>query len=385
MERVKEALPIGMPKRLALGVGAAGLVLLFASGLLGTPGVFQSYLFAYTWWFALSVGAVGGLLLHHLLKSFWGRPIAPFMEASALALPLLAGLFVPVLFGLQELYPWARPEVVAEDPILQHKAVYLNPGFFALRFALYFALWIGITVLLVRLGRAHEPSRVQRRTELSAAGMVLFVFSASFAAVDLLMSLEPHFFSASFGAIFVEGHVLTALAAAVVGAVLLAPKLPGLKQQLTPTNLQNLTNLLLVFLTVWAYLAFAQYLIIWGANLPAEAIYFVERSQGPWRGVSLALMGLQFALPFLLLLTNPPKRTPWILGAVAAWLVLMRLVDVAWTVVPSLDRAAALAWTDLLAFLGVGGLWVWWFLGQLEERIKAHALQDVPAERGPQA
>ncbi len=349
-----------LPER-SIGLGRLGLALALAGGvtlllglILGAP-VAQAYLFGYTFFLALTVGTLAVLLLHHLLRSQWGLALQPFLEASVSTLPLLALLALPLFLFLPELYPWARPTQVATDPILQHRQPYNNPIFFALRLVLYFALLIFLARRMTHWGQA-EGAVAQRRTETAAWGLALLMVGGTFLAFDLLMGLEAHFFSASYGALFVVGHALGGLALAVA----LATRSPAVATWLSRRNLQNQANLLLALSIIWVYLALTTFIIVWGADLPHEAEYYLPRTQGFWGGVAVSLLLGQFFLPFLALLTNPPKREPRVLFYIAFWIVAFRLVDHAWTVLPSFQRAPS--WADLAALLGVGGLWLLVFL-----------------------
>jgi hypothetical protein len=354
-----------MAERLGLGLGALGLLALLVGYFLGVPGVAQSYLYGYSFFLALTLGTLSVLLLHHLLKSHWGQGLQPFLEASVLTLPYLGVLFLPILATLPELYPWAQPEKVAADPLLKHREVYNNPLFYTVRMAAYFLFWTFVAGRLVGWGRTANPTLVQKRTETAAWGLALFVVVTTFGAFDLLMGLEPHFYSASYGALFAVGHTLGGLAF----AAMLATRTPAVAAFLARKNLQNQANLMLAFSIIWIYLALTTFIIVWGADLPHEVEYYVPRSEGLWGGVAAALLLGQFLLPFLALLTNPPKRDPRVLFYVALWIVAFRLVDHTWTVIPSFGRG--LLWTDLAALLGVGGLWMVAFTQQLRRRLDA--------------
>jgi hypothetical protein len=301
-------------------------------------------------------------MLHHLSGGAWGFVIRRALESGARTLLLMALLFIPLLFGLPELYLWARPEVVAGDALLQHKSPYLNAPFFITRTAVYFLVWIVLAALVTRWSlqqdRTASPSLTRRLQLLSGPGLVLYALTMTFASIDWAMSLEPHWFSTIYGVMFIVGQVLSALALMIPVAGWLAAYEP-LAQVVSPTPFHDLGNLLLAFVMLWAYMAFSQYLIIWSGNLPEEIPWYLHRMQGGWQWLGLILLLGHFVVPFCLLLSRRTKRRAWVLSRVAIAVLCMRLVDLFWLVVPAFHPSGlSVHWLDIVAPVGVGGLWV---------------------------
>ena len=332
----------------------------------------RSYLLAYLFWTGIALGSLAILLLHHLVGGEWGFVIRRALESGTRTLPLMALLFLPVLFGIQDVYIWARPEVVAADEMLQHKSHYLNSPFFLFRAAVYFAIWIGIAYFLNRWSaeqdRTADPSFARRLQLLSGPGLLLYGLTVTFAFVDWVMSLEPHWYSTVYGVMFMVGQALGGLAFVIAVTALLAKRKP-LSEVIAPRHFHDLGNLLLAFVMLWAYIAFSQYLIIWSGNLPEEISWYLSRSSGGWQWVALALFLFHFCLPFLVLLSRGAKRRVEILAGVAVAMMLMRLVDLFWLVAPAFHPAQLrIHWMDLVAPIGVGGIWVAVFVWQLGKR-----------------
>ncbi|MCH8275305.1 MAG: hypothetical protein IH851_11000 [Armatimonadetes bacterium] len=371
MNTINNVLPgLAKLRTMALIVGVAGLALLAAGYFRGDPYAPQSYLVGYYSWLVLTLGCLCMAMLHHLVRARWGFPIIRFFEAGTKLLPLMALLFVPILFMLPQLYDWARPEVVAQSEVLQRKAPFLNVPFFTVRAAVFFAFWIGLAHVLYKWSREEDrtgdPSLANKRANLSAPGTALFVLVCSFAVTDWVMSLEEHWYSTIFGLMFVIGQALTALALATAFLTSVADREP-FSEFVTERLLRDLGNLLLTLVILWAYMSFAQYLIIWSGNLREEITYFVDRREGAWQLFGIALVFLHFMLPFFLLLSSHIKRSPKLLRAVAIWILVFRVADMLWTVIPSFHRTGVqLHWMDAAAFLGIGGLWVWVFARQLQ-------------------
>jgi hypothetical protein len=339
---------------------------------------FRSYLLAFLFWIGLATGSLAMAMLHDMTGGQWGTAIRRLLEAGFRTLPLMAVLFVPLCFGLRDLYLWASPEQVGHDTVLQHKAPYLNPRFFLLRTAVYFALWIGFAFILDRWSRRWEATHdrvVQRRIRtLAGPGVAIYGLTTTFAAIDWAMSLDPHWFSTMYGVLFIVGQPLTTLAFCIYLTKWLLRYRP-FKDSVSPVQLQDLGNLMMAFVLLWAYVSFSQFLIIWAGNLPEETPWYLHRIEHGWRGVAFGLVIFHFALPFALLLSRKTKRRAQALGAIAGLLFVVRILDLFWLVGPELHASdSRWSWLDAVCLLGIGGLWLWYFLFQLQRRplLKAH-------------
>ena len=360
-----------LPK-VALAVGVAAMVLCIVAGLHNPVQFFRSYLFAFVFWIGLPLGCSAILMLHHLVGGTWGFPLRRLLESGAKTFWLMAVLVLPILFRLSLLYSWADASKVRVDPLLQYKHPYLNVPFFVVRTVIYFSAWLLITFLLNKWSRQQDDTGETRLTQrirsLSAPGLLIFELTVTFAAVDWVMSLEPHWYSTIYGMIFMVTQVLAAMAVMTVTVIRLS-KEKSLSGMVTPKLLNDYGNLLLVFTMLWAYLSFSQFLIIWGGNLKEEIPWYMSRARGGWAGVGLILIIFHFAIPFLLLLSRYAKRRAEILGWLAAGLIVMSLVDIFWLLTPAFNHAGPeFHPTDWLAILGMGGLWLWRFTSQLQGR-----------------
>jgi len=356
----------------ALVVGLAAMLLLAALGFRDPVQFFRSYLFAFVFWIGVPLGCSAIWMLHNMIGGTWGFPLRRLFEAGTKTFLLMAVLVLPILFRLPVLYSWADPAKVAADPLLQYKHPYLNVPFFIVRTVIYFSAWLLITFLLNKWSRQQdetgEAGLTQRIRSLSAPGLLIFELTVTFAAVDWVMSLEPHWYSTIYGMIFMVTQVLAAMAVMTMTVIRLS-KEKSLNGMVTPKLLNDYGNLLLVFTMLWAYLSFSQFLIIWGGNLREEIPWYMSRAKGGWAGVGLILIIFHFAVPFLLLLSRYAKRRAEILGWLAAGLIVMSLVDIFWLLTPAFNHAGPeFHPTDWLAILGIGGLWLWRFTSQLQGR-----------------
>ncbi len=350
-------------RRPAFIVGALALALVVGLGVVWPAQFFRSYLIAFFAWLAVPLGCLALTMIHHLTGGAWGLALRRVARAAYRTLPLLGLFFLPLLLGMPELYPWARPEVVAHDVLLREKSAYLNVPFFAVRAGVYFVIWI---VLAYILSRPADDEGTRRSRALSGPGLALFGLTVTFAAIDWAMSLEPLWFSSIYGAMIANGTMLAGLAFAVMLTL-------AFGQPTIPTDvLRDLGNLMLAFTMLWAYLAFSQLLLIWSANLPEEIPWYLRRLDHGWQWVALALLLLQFVVPFGLLLSRAIKRDPRKLALVAGLIFTMRFVDTWWTLAPAF-AGESMAWSalDLAAIVGVGGLWLGVFLSTLPPEVPA--------------
>jgi len=360
--------------RRALMVGVVGLALCALGAVLYRGPMLRSYLVAYNLVLGLSLGCLPMIMLYHLVGGRWGFAIRRILEAATRTLPLMALLFVPLLFDLPELYRWATPEALG-DPAIVHKAVYLNVPWFIGRAAIYFVVWILLAMLLNFWSRRQDESDDPRTAgwlaTLSGPGIVLFGLTITFAAIDWIMSLSPDWFSTIFPVIYAVGQILSGFAFTVGVAMWLAPR-PPLDRVLTGLVMRDLGNLLLAFVMLWAYMSFSQFLLIWCGNLPEEIQWYLPRFNGGWQIIAMALVGLQFALPFVLLLSRDIKQNPRTMFRVAVLILGMRLVELFWQVVPNFDpgdlsgHALEIVGT-LVAVAGIGGVWMAAFVWQLQK------------------
>ncbi|MBT3343297.1 MAG: hypothetical protein HN712_14000 [Gemmatimonadetes bacterium] len=367
-------------RRRALVIGLIGIAASVFGYLTDHQQFFQSYLLGFTYWVCMPLGCLGILMLHHLAGGRWGFAIRRILEAGACTIPVMFILGLPVLAGMHDLFEWTHTEVVAEDEVLSHKMPYLNSTFFIVRYVAYFVIWTVMATLLTRWSTTQDQIKetwpTRRMQRLSGPGMVLLALLGTFAGTDWLMSLEPHWFSTIFCAIYMIGMALMAWALAVLVGVPLSKHEP-LNNLLTNERLRDLGTMMLGFVMLWAYTSFSQLLIIWSGNLPEEITWYYTRLSGGWLYLGYGLIGFHFAVPFLLLISSRIKARTQVLVAVAIGLLFMRLVDLYWITAPAFKsheggmlQTVALQphWLDIAIPIGLGGLWVFFFFGQLKKR-----------------
>jgi hypothetical protein len=321
---------------------------------------YHSYLTNFAYFLSLSLGALFFVTLHHLVRAGWSVVVRRFAEAIAANVWWLAVLAIPVVLGMRHLYHWSDPAALAHDPILQGKQAYLNPVFFVIRLVVYFAVWGYLARYFYKKSVEQDTSRnlmltVQMERK-SGLAMVLFALTTAFASYDLLMSLDPYWYSTMFGVYYFAGSV--------VGFFSLMPIVTHLVQRsgrlthaITVEHYHDMGKLIFAFTTFWAYIAFSQYMLIWYASLPEETIWYLRRQTGSWAGVSWLLLFGHFVVPFMGLLPRFVKRNPRMLVVPAAWMLVMHWMDIYWLVMPQMSpEGVPFSLMDLTCFLALGGL-----------------------------
>jgi hypothetical protein len=312
-----------------------------------------SYLVAYLFWLAPTLGSVALLMVHALTGGDWGVALRPALLAATRRLPLMAVLLLPILLGMHALYPWTTGVPLASDPNLAHQRWYLNDGFFVLRAVVCFALWLGLAWAVQRRSREVGVAWAG----FAAGGLIIYALSVTVAGVDWIMSLVPRWHSSTFGLLVGTGQLLAAAALAVFVAVCWRDRGDAVW---TPRRLKDLGSILMVVVLAWSYLAFMDYLTAWIADQPSETVWYLPRLKTGWRWLGAFLVLFHLALPFAVLLSRRAKQLPRWLLSVAGLLWVAHLGAIVWLVLPSFRaHGSALAWTDPLALIGVGGLW--WF------------------------
>jgi hypothetical protein len=364
---------VGRIQRSALVVGLVGLVLCVVGWIKSPDAFLHSYLMAFLFVLGLSLGSLGLLMLQHLTGGHWGIVIRRPLESATRSLPLVFILFLPIFFGMKFLYAaWLNAPSSGEGALSEFQQSYLTSDGFKFRALIYFAIWLALMFFFNRWSKEQDVNRedrsLRRRLKMVAGpGIILYVFAMSFAAIDWVMSISPHWASTIYGFLFIAGQLISSMSLMISVIVLLAQFEP-LRGVVQKRHLHDLGKLLLAFVMLWAYFDFSQLLITWSGNQPEEISFYRSRLYGQWGVVAVIVLTFHFFVPFFLLLSRTLKRNPKALPKVALWLILMRLVDLYWMTRPEFTASAVPSLWDLTAPLALGGLWFAVFAWQLKQR-----------------
>lgn len=356
-------------------VGLIGVAATIAGAFLDSAQFFRSYLWSYVFWLGISIGCLSWLMIQYLSGGAWGVMCRRVCESAAKALPLWLVLFVPLIIGIPSLYShsWANPSVVAHDPVLQHKAPYLNTTFWIVRGFIYLLGWSLLQFLLNRLSdREDREGGVlprQRMAAISAPGLIFNAFAITFMAIDWIQSVNPDWYSTMFGLLFLAGQLLSSMSFIVAVLVTLSSR-PPMSQILTKRHMHDLGKLMLATTMLFAYFSFSQFLITWAGNLPEEIPWYKHRLQGGWDTMGMILVFLHFVLPFALLLSQDIKKDFPKIRAIAILIIVARCAGVFWETVPEFfpNQPLHISWLDFTAPIGLGGVFIAFFLTNLMKR-----------------
>jgi hypothetical protein len=323
---------------------------------------FFSWLVSFLFFLSLALGALFFVLIQYACQGGWGIVLRRVGETIFATLPVMAVLFLPLLLGLRDLYSWAAPGAAEHDALLRWKAPFLNVPFFLIRAAIYFGAWCFIALLYYRVSRGQDatgdPSASARLRRLAGPAIIVLALTQTFASIDWIMSLTPHWYSTIFGVYFFAGSFVGFIA--LLSVVAAAMRRAGLLDTvISAEHLHDVGKLLFGFTAFWAYIAFCQFFLIWYANLPEETIWYKARLEGSWKTISILLMAGHFGVPFFYLMGRDVKRRGSTLAVGGAWLLAMHFMDLYWQVMPTLHpEGVRLSALDAAAFVAIGGCFV---------------------------
>jgi hypothetical protein len=315
----------------------------------------RAYLTAFVAWHTVPLGCLALLLTYHVAGGPWGRMLGEPLEAGARTLPLIALLGLPLLVDLGALFPWTHQDYLAHEATVRAKTSFLNPSFFMARTILYLAVWTALALLITdaRVPLAERP----RRRALAGIGAIVFALTASFAAIDWAMSIDPTFNSSTFGLIVIGGHLNAGLCFATLITLAIA-RAHERRSVLEEAPAVGLGGLLQGAILLWAYLVFMEYLVIWSGDLPRHAKWFLVRADGGWLALIWIVVLGHFVLPFLVLLSERMRRSWRVVGALAAMVLASQLLYLIWQTAPGWESDAPAPLLIAAALLAIGGLWL---------------------------
>lgn len=368
-------------RTLALGVGGIALIIWAVGAYFDTEQALRSWLLGYIFWGGIGLGSLGVLMLQYLTGGAWGVVIRRSLEAGTRTLPIIFLMFIPLAIGVwtRSVYEWTHLPIT--DYAMAHRGVYMTPWFWVVRSLVYFAIW-GVMVYLLNKWSAEqeatttvEGSRLvlEKASRFSGPTLVIYCLVVTFAAVDWMLTLDAHWFSTIWGLLFVAGWALSCYCFNVFILANMSDKAP-MDGIVGKRHFHDLGKLMLALTMVWAYFNFSQFLIIWAGNLPEETGWYLARMKGGWGYMGIALIVFHFAFPFLVLLQQDFKRRARWLATLAVFILVMRLVDMFYLIGPSNrisggDKGAFIvSWMDFVGPIAVGGIWLWWYFGELMKR-----------------
>jgi hypothetical protein len=331
---------------------------------------FFAYLVSYCFFLAVALGGLFFVILQHLTRAGWSVNVRRIAEWFASTMPVMAALSAPIVFAIimhnGQLYRWDSPNPPAE--VAGFKAVYLNPVFFVVRLAVYFAVWSGLGIWFWKQSTKQDVSGDYRLTSkmqaFAAPAMVMFGVTLTLGVFDLVMSLDPGWSSTIFGVYFFADCALAIIATIILTTFFLQSR-GFLRESVTVEHFHDLGKFLFGFTFFWGYIAYSQYMLQWYGNMPEETEWYARRgattATGPhnspnaWTPVILMLLFGHLLIPFAGLLSRHVKRSRKGLAFWAVWQLCFVWIDIWWLIMPELDGGRHLGLTELAALVGIGG------------------------------
>lgn len=348
----------GVTKARNLGYGLGAILLLLGTGWGlalgdGMQRFFHSYLVAFTYFTSMAVGALFFVLIMHLLGAKWSVVMRRIAECITMVFPLLwllsAVIWLPMVLGNDNLYIWTNHEFVESSHLVHGKTGWLNAPFFALRINIYFLVWFLVSRYFYKTSLLQDENGdedlTRKMAKWSAPAMFAFAFSTAFFGFDLLMSIDPEWFSTMFGVVYFAGCCIS-----IFSLMVLIPhalqRSGRLTHSITTEHYHDIGKLLFAFVFFWGYVAFSQFMLIWAADIPEETGYFMKRWFAPvysgkignWGYFALVMIAMHFVVPFVLLMSRFGKRRIKILSGFAIYMLAFHYMDLYWQVMPALNN-----------------------------------------------
>lgn len=369
-------------RSVALGVGGIALIVWGVGTYFSPEQGLRSWLLGFIFWGGISIGCLGILMLQYLTGGAWGVVIRRTVEAGTRTILLAALTFIPIAIGVLTKSFYEFTHLPPDDKAMIQRGIFMNPQFWVVRSVIYFAIFLGVAYLLNKWSRMQDRTDnifdaerlLEKASRFSGPTLVIYCLVVSIAVVDWVMMLDPHWFSTMWGLLFVAGWALSCLSFAVMVLAYLSDKAP-MDHVLGKRHFHDIGKLMLALTMIWAYFNFSQFLIIWSGNLPEETSWFLVRMKGGWGYMGVALILFHFAFPFMVLLQQDFKRRAKWLALLGLFILFMRLVDMFYQIGPTPrvtggieNGAFIVSWMDIVAPIAVGGIWLWWFFGELMKR-----------------
>ncbi|MES3036492.1 MAG: molybdopterin oxidoreductase [Bdellovibrionota bacterium] len=325
-------------KTVAFVLMAIGVITFIIGLVKNQDRMWPAYLVAFFFFTTMGLGGLFFIAINSIAKTGWSTSIRRYSEAMTSFIPFIFIGGLVLIAGFKHLFPWANPEEVASNPILQSKTAYLNTGFFIVRLIIFCGGWFLFKWFIVgnslKQDQTGDENLTHKNVTLSIGFILFFALSFSLFSVDVLMSLLPTWYSTIFGVYCFAGMFQSSLA--VLALIIMHMKNRGVvKGYVTVEHQHDVAKYMKGFTVFWAYIAFSQFMLIWYANIPEETEYYIMRSQNGWLGISFFLLVFRFIIPFLALLPRGLKRNTGHLTLVSILILVMQYVDIYWMVYPN--------------------------------------------------
>lgn len=361
---------------IALGIGGLGITV---AAFMDLQRFFSSYLYGFVYFMGISVVALFFCTLQYLVNAGWSALVRRIPEFFAAFVPIIIIGMLPIIFDVwvtHKLYHWTHHEIYekgnpAFDPILATKQPYLNPIFFTIRLFIYCGIWFVMYKFIVGNSQKQDDSNIdytpsRKNLKRAAPFVLLFALSLTFAGVDFVMSIDPHWFSTMFGVYFFAGNFVATLS--IIAIFIVNLRNEGHLKGVTDEHYHDIGKFMFAFTVFWTYITFSQYFLIWYGNMPEETMFFIHRFHGGWEWVGYTIVFGHFIIPFIILLTQNNKRNPKVLVGVGFWMIIMHAVDLAFIIFPQYSSTFRFGWQEISGWLFFAGAFAFIITKQFRSR-----------------
>lgn len=343
---------------LLIGIGVVSFALGF---IFDAKRTWANYLLNNYYFLSLAIGAAFFGAIQYITQSGWSAMFKRIPEAMAAYIPFAVVFFILMFFGMHSIFEWTHEDVVQNDPLLQHKSPYLNIPFFFARVVLFFGAWIVLTKVLRKFSLKEDEAGGLVYFEKSEmySRILIFVLAITFSlfAVDMLKSLDPHWFSTlfaakSFIAAFLHGS-------SIITLIVIILYRSGKLEELNRSHLHDFTRYIFMTSIVWGYFNFAEFMLIWYGNIPEETIWYVKRWHGVYEVLFFVNIILNWLIPFLVLMPRKTSRSKMFIAPVIILLMIGQYTELYYIIWPSTVHDAKFGLLEIGTFLGYLGLFSW--------------------------
>jgi hypothetical protein len=338
-----------------IGIGVVAFALGF---IFDAKRTWANYLLNNYYFLSIAVGAAFFGAIQYITNSGWSAAFKRIPEAMAAYIPFAGVFFLIMFFGMHSIFEWTHEEVLLHDELIQHKSPYLNVPFFFVRVIVFFAAWTILSKVLRKFSLKEDEVGGLYYFEKSELYSKIFIFviaiTFSLFAVDMLLSLDPHWFSTlfaakSFIAAFLHGSTIIALIVIILNRT-------GNLDLLNRSHLHDFTRYIFMTSIVWGYFNFSEFMLIWYGNIPEETVWFVERWHGAYKILFFANIILNWAIPFFALMPRKTSRSKIVIFPVIVILMIGQYTELYYIIWPNVVHEAKFGLLEIGAFLGYLGI-----------------------------
>ena len=345
-------------KLLTYALIAIGVISFALGFIFDAKRTWANYLLNNYYFISIAIGAAFFGAIQYISQSGWSAMFKRIPEAMAAYIPFAGIFFLIMYFGMHSIFEWTHEEVVQHDHLLQYKSPYLNVPFFFARVVVFFFVWTIMSRLLRKISLQEDEFGGIKYFEKSEFYSKIFIFiiaiTFSAFAVDMLMSLEPHWYSTLFaGKSFIAAFLH---ASSIITLIVILLARSGKIKDLNQSHLHDFTRYIFMTSIVWGYFNFAEYALIWYGNIPEETMWFAHRSYGTFKILFFVNIVLNWLVPFLVLMPRKSSRSKMIILPVIIVLIIGQYTELYYIIWPATVHEAKFGLLEIGTFLGYVGL-----------------------------